>query len=156
MGQILKTWQSVSESEKLMSFLTYSGVLQIFNSKFEFLGNIRQQSQFQRHLSFSISYEINTENGIIMKFYYSMDGVSRKIYAYPIFNQEHFRRTAISLVSQNLWLAIGAWHSSRNSKKLILKSYTLSLLLQVLRIWMPTGNLANRKYRRINCSMSGT
>ena len=73
MGQILQTWQSISESAKLMSFLTYSGVLQIFNSKFEFLGNIRQQqSQFQRHLSFSISYEINTEkwhNYEILLFY---------------------------------------------------------------------------------------
>lgn len=43
-----------------------------------------------------------------MKFYYSMDDVSRKIYAYPRFNQENFRRTVISLVSQNLWAAIGA------------------------------------------------
>lgn len=43
-----------------------------------------------------------------MKFYYSMDDVSRKIYACPRFNQENFRRTVISLVSQNLWVAIRA------------------------------------------------
>lgn len=46
----------------------------------------------------------------------------------------------ISPILQSLWVAIRVSHSSRNSKKLILQSYTLPLLLSAPRIRMPTGN----------------
>lgn len=67
-----------------------------------------------------------------MKFYYSMDDVSRKIYAYPRFNQEtqkHRISGVTKFVGSNR-----AWHSSRNSKKLNIKELYTVLLLLVLRI----------------------